>query len=248
MLEYDPTRPNIFTLERMSMLRSIEPMKISPAVLTMTAEELHRRRLDITRKMNPHSHALVETEMDDARERSAIRVAKGTDKAGIGARLLAKMGFAGKGGIGKGDGEGIATPLVHQGVHGGAPVGVAAVVRAEESAEVRKVYRRIKGRPSPVLVFINFAPRAAVVEDDSKYRQEVFQACSRYGTVKEIQVYVEENDDPYGVRIFARMDKVTAAIRAMETLDGQTFDGRAVGVCFYDENQYEDQIYDDDLT
>ena len=238
MLEYDPCTPNLF-YERNASLKASEPMRITPAVLLIASgEEAYRRRLDITRRLDPRSPAALEAEQDDAKERSVVRVVRGTDRSNIGAKLLAKMGFSGKGGIGS---EGIATPLVHSNK---GPHGVAAVVLAEESEQVRKAYRRINGRPSPVLVVTNFVSRVEVEEDDTRCRQELFRECSKFGAVRTVQVFIEDGDDPYGIRVFVVLEKVTTAIRAMEGLDGRQFDGRSVRVEFYDEGQYYDQVFD----
>eukprot|EP00760_Papus_ankaliazontas_P012424 PhM_4_TR15285/c0_g1_i1/m.35783/K12840/RBM17, SPF45; splicing factor 45 len=256
MIEYDPTRPNNFDAQIVP-LRCTDPMKINEDVLNIeTGEEAWRRRIAITRKVaDPTSPALREADLEEGKERAAARIARGTDKTNIGARLLSKMGFAGVGGLGK-DGQGTATPLVHQGAssssNNGNPSGgigsksAASISFGEEDEGVKRAFHRMfQGHPSPVLLVRNFITREMIAANDGSdavARIELHKECTKIGSVKEVQVYEDGNGDE--VRAFVVFDKITSAIRAMDVLSVRSYEQRKLKVSFYDESDYDDMVWD----
>eukprot|EP00759_Apiculatamorpha_spiralis_P048441 PhF_6_TR43642/c0_g1_i1/m.67061/K12840/RBM17, SPF45; splicing factor 45 len=240
MLEYDPCKPHVYD-KKIAAHRRTEVMKITEAVLNLTTpEDAYRRRLDITRTLDPQSIALREAELEDAKDRAASRMVKGNDKMNIGAKLLAKMGFSGSGGVGKS--EGIATPLMHQkDMTGALPGNVAAVVAADESEQLRRQFRMINGRPSPVLLIRGAVESKDIEVDDTAFRRDMFMEFSKFGSVRTVQIYVTAEDE---VRVFVVYDKATSAIKAMDAMVAKTYQGRQLTINFYDENDYDDQVYD----
>ncbi|KAJ4302390.1 hypothetical protein N0V88_002534 [Collariella sp. IMI 366227] len=69
--------------------------------------------------------------------------------------------------------------------------------------------------------------------------QEIGEECGeRYGRVERIVVDVE------GGRVFIRFVEGVSALRAVNALEGRIFNGNTITARFYDEEKFEDGIYD----
>ncbi|KAH6840662.1 hypothetical protein B0I37DRAFT_438010 [Chaetomium sp. MPI-CAGE-AT-0009] len=69
--------------------------------------------------------------------------------------------------------------------------------------------------------------------------QEIGEECGeRYGRVERIVVDVE------GGRVFIRFVEGVSALRAVNALQGRIFNGNAIAARFYDEEKFEDGVYD----
>ena len=270
MLYYDPRKPSHYE-EKLQYQEQSSPFLITDGVLQTqlnTPENAYRRRLELTRVVNPNSKALERAELELAKERSLLRTVHGSNRHNIGARLLSKMGFSGEGGLGK-RGEGISTPLVHKLWEGcghqdnarglgaksghmanqeGVPTkktlrGHTLISTAPESQQVQNLYRTLKKSPSRILSIAGVLHRSDGQDvHEVVLRTEIEKEFLKYGKLESISFISNQNAelDTPGDEIFLFIEylNMSSAIKAAEALEGKLILGKKPHLTFYDENLY----------
>ncbi|KAK3904100.1 hypothetical protein C8A05DRAFT_42799 [Staphylotrichum tortipilum] len=97
------------------------------------------------------------------------------------------------------------------------------------------------GKMSVVVVLDRMLDDMADVEGEVEagLGQEIGEECGeRYGRVERVVVDVE------GGRVFIRFVEGVSALRAVNALEGRIFNGNAVVARFYDEERFEEGVYD----
>eukprot|EP00668_Euglena_longa_P046099 GGOE01061783.1.p2 GENE.GGOE01061783.1~~GGOE01061783.1.p2 ORF type:complete len:387 (-),score=126.61 GGOE01061783.1:248-1408(-) len=259
--EYNPLQPNDYE----------DCLKERRLKLTQRRkeEEMERRRREMQKFDEREGLTPLELTGDDAWKRRAILSGRSPDeipdadpdpdateekKLTPAERMMMAMGWKGEGsGLGKNQ-DGIATPLMHRktsqsaGQIVQAPPKQAAPPKKAAPTMVpptKKPTKRLRGRPSEVIMLRNMVGPGEVDEDLCKETEEECQ--EKYGGVQECKVHEvkdEEVTPQEAVRIFVRFTSIENAVKAAVDLDGRFFAGRTVCACFFDARRYEN----DDLA
>ena len=189
-------------------------------------------------------------------------------ESGIGAKMMAKMGYTSGKGLGR-DESGITAPLLHMktGVRSGvirvgdAADAAAAAATMSPSGGAGDAQSSHRGRAGGVLLSTvggdeqtesaSVAPSISRVlllrnmigrgEVDDDLEAEVKEELSKYGDVRAVFVFECPGADvpeEEAVRIFVQFSTVDAAQRARSDLHGRFFGGRSVMADFFDELKF----------
>jgi len=190
-------------------------------------EERIRRREEEERAMRE----------EDEREAQALAARAAGPKASKAEQILKKMGWKGKGyGLGKRQ-QGISTALVVQ------KTGVTQGVIINTDARRRELAPDME--PSPVVVLRNMVGPGEV---DANLRFETAQECTKYGEVRECEVYESETKSPEeAVRIFVQFANPEQALQALVDLDGRFFARREVRADYYPLEKFQAKQYNEPL-
>ena len=162
--------------------------------------------------------------------------------AGLGARLLAKWGYAVGKGLGK-DEDGITAPLVHEKTgraHG--------VIRVAERIPLLDANPLPSGQPSAPSRIVMLRNMVGAGDVDDTLEDEVRDECSKYGAVDAVYIWerpagpvattTTTATDDDAIRIIVAFTNTAAAERARVDLHGRFFGGRSVRASFIDEARF----------
>eukprot|EP00906_Rhabdomonas_costata_P029464 RCo041577 len=253
-VEYNPAHPNDY--------EEVLKERRAAQVLRQKEEEMERRRRELQRHDEREGLTPQELTGDDAWRRRAILSGRSPDelpevepdpnepeerKLSAAEKMMKAMGWKEGMGLGKNE-TGIATPLMHKKLSQttaqivlSAPKPQAAPAKKPAMAPpTRKPTKKLRGKPSEVILLRNMVGPGEVDEDLSKETEEECQ--DKYGGVLECKIFEVKDAEvrpQEAVRIFVKFSSIENAVKAAVDLDGRFFAGKMVCACFYDPRRYD---------